>query len=69
MFTTSVTSIKACVYASVWEDMAFTAGLADQRWTLDELFLYKTPPRPCLKKQGRGRMSNHFKRCMLCYGF
>jgi hypothetical protein len=48
---------------------ALAAGLADHPWTLEELFRHKTPPRPWLKKQGRGRMSNQLKRRMLRYGF
>lgn len=48
---------------------ALAAGLADHRWTLSELFAQKTPPRPWLRKQGRGAMSNHLKRRMQRYGF
>jgi hypothetical protein len=48
---------------------ALAAGLADHRWTLQQLFLHKTPPRPWLKKQGRGRLSNSFKKRMHRYGF
>lgn len=48
---------------------ALAAGLADHRWTLEELFLHKTPPRPLLKKQGRGPLPNRLKKCMRRYGF
>lgn len=48
---------------------ALAAGLADHRWTLEELFLHKTPPRPWRKKQGRGRMAYLLKRRMQRYGF
>jgi len=48
---------------------ALAAGLADHRWTLDELFTHKTPPRPQIKKQGRGRMPNQLKNRMRRYGF
>lgn len=48
---------------------ALAAGLADHRWTFEELFTHKTPPRPWLKKQGRGRLSNQLKRHLLRYGF
>jgi hypothetical protein len=45
------------------------SGLTDYRWSLAELFTHKTPPHPWLKKQGRGRISNQFKRRMQRYGF
>ena len=48
---------------------ALAAGLADHRWTLEELFRHKTPPRPWLKKQGRGRISNQLKGRLQRYGF
>jgi hypothetical protein len=48
---------------------ALAAGLADHRWTLEELFLRKTPPRPWLKKQGRGPMPNRLKKRLQRYGF
>jgi len=48
---------------------ALAAGLTDHRWTLQELFLHKTPPRPRLKKQGRGPMSNRLKKRLQRYGF
>ncbi len=48
---------------------ALAAGLADHRWSLAELFLHKTPPRPLLKKQGRGPMSNRLKKRVQRYGF
>ena len=48
---------------------ALAAGLTDHPWTLYELFTHKTPPRPWIKKQGRGRLSNQFKRRMQRYGF
>jgi transposase-like protein len=48
---------------------ALAAGLADHRWTMEELFLHKTPPRPLLKKHGRGPFSNHLKNRMQRYGF
>ncbi len=48
---------------------ALAAGLADHQWTLEELFSHKTPPRPWIKKQGRGRMPNQLKRRMQRYGF
>jgi transposase-like protein len=48
---------------------ALAAGLADHRWTLEELFLHKTPPRPWLKKQGRGRIPNQLKIRLQRYGF
>jgi len=48
---------------------ALAAGLADHRWSLEELFFHKTPPRPLLKKQGRGPMSNRLKKRLQHYGF
>jgi transposase-like protein len=48
---------------------ALVAGLADHRWTLEELFLHKIPPQPWLKKQGRGSFSNRFKKRLHRYGF
>jgi hypothetical protein len=45
------------------------AGLADQRWTFTEFLTHKTTPRPWLKKQGRGRLSDQLKRWMQRYGF
>ena len=47
---------------------ALAAGLADHPWTLEELFLFKTPPRPWRKKQGRGRMPNQLKKRLQRYG-
>jgi transposase-like protein len=37
---------------------ALAAQLTDHCWTLEELFITKTPPPPWIKKQGRGRFSN-----------
>lgn len=48
---------------------ALAAGLADHCWSLEELFAHKTPPRPWIKKQGRGRMPNRLKKRMQRYGF
>ncbi len=48
---------------------ALVAGLTDHQWTLEELLTHKTPPRPWIKKQGRGRMSNQLKKRMRRYGF
>lgn len=48
---------------------ALAAGLADHRWTLDELFLHKTPPRPLLIKLGRGPISIRLKKRLQRYGF
>lgn len=48
---------------------ALAAGLADHRWTLQELFLHKTSPQPWLKKQGRGPISNRLKKRVQRYGF
>jgi len=48
---------------------ALAAGLADHRWTLEELFTHKTPSRPWINKQGRGRMPNQMKNRMYRYGF
>jgi transposase-like protein len=48
---------------------ALAAGLADHRRTLVELFAHKTPPRPWLKKQGRGRFPNQLKKRLQRYGF
>ncbi len=48
---------------------ALAAGLADHCWTLEELVSYKIPPRPWIKKQGRGRMPNLLKKRMQRYGF
>jgi transposase-like protein len=48
---------------------ALAAGLADHRWTLEELFTIKTPPRPWIKKQGRGRLLNSLKKRSYRYGF
>jgi transposase-like protein len=46
---------------------ALAALLTDHPWTIHELFLHKTPPRPWIK--GRGRLSNLLKTRMLRYGF
>jgi transposase-like protein len=62
-------SVGRCGFRWVQRTPALAAGLADHRWTLDELFIHKTPPRPWLKKQGRGRISNLVKRRMQRYGF
>ena len=48
---------------------ALAAHLTDHRWSLQELFLYKTPPRPWIKKQGRGRLPSRLKNSMRRYGF
>lgn len=37
---------------------ALAAQLTDHCWSLEELFITKTPPPPWIKKQGRGRFSN-----------
>jgi hypothetical protein len=48
---------------------ALAAGLADHRWIFLELFTQKTPPRPWIKKQGRGRLPIQLRLRMRRYGF
>jgi hypothetical protein len=48
---------------------ALAAGLTDHRWSVEELLTHQTPPRPWIKKQGRGRMPNQLIARMRWYGF
>lgn len=48
---------------------ALAAGLTDHRWSVEELLTYKTPPRPWIKKQGRGRLPNSLISRMRRYDF
>jgi transposase-like protein len=48
---------------------ALAARITDHRWSLAELLSHKTPPRPFVKKRGRGRYSLQLRRRMQRYGF
>jgi len=48
---------------------ALAARLTDHPWSLEELVTSKIPPRPWIKKQGRGRLPNQLLHRMHHYGF